>query len=104
MVCMLIQIKTMERRLPEVVSYPHYCPDIRSLRSYLLVYDRLSTIVPSCDQDGVRQRKGWAEISSVAGPDVLGFFDPAYQYSNWFNHPASKREFCLLYTSPSPRD
>jgi len=79
--------------VPEVVSYPHYCPDVRSLRSYLLVYDRLSTIVPSCDQQGVREREAWAEINSIANSDVLGFFDPSYQYSHWFNQSESKREF-----------
>lgn len=81
-----------EKEMANIVSYPNYCPDTRSLRSYLLVYDHLSTIVPHVDQYGVENRKAWAEIKESSKEDVLGFFDPSYKYTKWSGHPTSVNE------------
>ena len=76
-----------------VLSYPQYLPPSLELRSYLLFYDKLSTIVPNSDQRGVADRKDLAGITNILGENIVGFFDPTFNYSSWFESNNCQSEF-----------
>lgn len=76
--------------LSHVLSFPAYLPTAREVRASLLLYDRMSTMVPKVDQKEVLDRD---EISGIYGhipPDALTFFDPDYEYVDWFNNDKTK--------------
>ena len=60
------------------------------------------------DQDGyfslMKPRKDLTDDEIEEGADFYGYYkDPKYPDKNYMTYP-DDMEFCLLYTSPSPRD
>lgn len=72
-------------KLDHILSYPKYYPSKANLRAYLLVYDRVSTIVPFTDQERViRHNEAYAELADALPDQTLTFFDPSSSGSgNW---------------------
>lgn len=64
-----------------ILYFPHYTPSTARLRSLLLFYDELRTIVPHVDQSHVANREHVAELVDVGCK--IDFFDPSYRYSDW---------------------
>ncbi len=79
--------------MTHALSFPNYLPEKRDLRAYFLVYDRVSTIVPGIDQNKVKNRAEAKEIISALPSDSLGFFDPTWQYTEWFDQPGTQKKF-----------
>lgn len=66
-----------------ILYFPHYTPSTARLRSLLLFYDELRTIVPHVDQTHVANREHVAELVDVGCK--IDFFDPSYRYSDWLD-------------------
>lgn len=82
--------------MPSILSFPSYSPDKQTLRSYLLFQDKISTIVPRVDQKKVMERPTIEEILTVSSGQAFGFYDPTYQYSEWFSQTLSRQQFTIL--------
>jgi hypothetical protein len=82
--------------MANVLSFPHYVPKNHLLRSYLLFYDDVFTIVPYEDQFKVEQRRPVKELRSIAQKPVLKFINPNWTYSKWFNQDISQSTFKQL--------
>lgn len=76
--------------LSHVLSFPAYLPSAHEVRANLLLYDRMSTIVPRVDQKDVLDRDAISSISGFIPPDAFAFFDPTYAYVDWFGNGKTK--------------
>lgn len=76
--------------LSHVLSFPAYLPSAHEVRANLLLYDRMSTIVPRVDQKDVLDRDAISSISGFIPPDAFAFFDPTYAYVDWFGNEKTK--------------
>ena len=72
-----------------ILMYPYYLPRKQSLRSNLLFYDSISTIVPRVDQRDVRDRKEIKQLSKKGNKSLLSFFDPEQRYTDWVQQEQS---------------
>lgn len=69
--------------MQHILSYPRYFPKPVDFRSNLLLYDRVSTIVPWNDQARVLARPEISELTDNLPQDTFCFFDPTAYYSRW---------------------
>jgi len=67
-----------------ILYYPTYTPSRKQLRSLLMFYDNVTTIVPNVDQYNVTARDHVEEINNLEN-GAIGFVDPGYKYSQWIN-------------------
>jgi hypothetical protein len=82
--------------MQHVLSYPRYFPGSRYFRAYLLLYDRVSTIVPWNDQARVLARPEVAELAEVLDAKPLDFYDPTTYYGQWDAQPELANSFAEL--------
>lgn len=75
-----------------VLFYPNYTPSRSELRSILLYYDSLSTIVPAADQANVLDRDHVRELSTFE-PDIYQPIDPGFDYFRWISHSFNMERF-----------
>ena len=85
--------------MAKLLSYPHYTPDASELRGYLLFYDKVSTIVPHCDQNGVKNRADNTRIAEASNGTAIGFFDPNPVNSRWVSDDACRKALKKLIRS-----
>ena len=68
--------------MSSILYYPNYTPSRRQLRSLLLYYEQVKTIVPRVDQYHVRARDHIQEVLEV-GEDLVDFVDPTQSLRPW---------------------
>ena len=74
------------------------------------VFNSAQTGIIDCDMTGAGYQTGKNAAFQFAG-DVMGGYDNPYQQYEFLNFPGAQEavdalynKYCLLYTSPSPRD
>lgn len=77
-----------------ILYFPHYTPSTTNLRSLLLFYEELRTIVPRVDQYHVSSRCHIAELLEVGCK--IDYFDPSYRYSDWADEIQVRQVFDRL--------
>ncbi|MEO1027293.1 MAG: hypothetical protein AAFX07_17270 [Pseudomonadota bacterium] len=84
-----------------ILYFPHYTPSTVRLRSLLLFYDELRSIVPHVDQRHVTCREHVAELLDVGCQ--IDYYDPSYRYSDWLDDDKVRRVFKRLVDSCSKK-
>ncbi len=82
--------------MQHVLSYPRYFPGPQDLRAYLLLYDRVSTIVPWHDQPRVLALPEVAKLAEMLDEVPLGFYDPTNYFGDWDGQPELANNFAEL--------
>lgn len=82
--------------MPQIINYPHYCPNKFGLRALLLFYDEIQTIVPDEDQTSVRERKHLQELKQLSGNDPVRLIDPSYSMFKWEREKETFSSFIRL--------
>ena len=69
--------------MSEILYYPHYTPSISHLRTLLLFYDRVSSMVPMVDSQSVLAREHVAEMNKHFGQSTYKTIDTSWKFHAW---------------------
>ena len=81
--------------MARIFYYPSYTPSRRHLRSLLMIYDSVTTMVPLVDQRHVLERDHVQEVRA-ANDELFGFFDPSQVYPAWQDDQETLKAFKRL--------
>ncbi|MEP3431762.1 MAG: hypothetical protein ABJN98_23965 [Roseibium sp.] len=82
--------------MPQILSYPSYCPNRFDLRALLLFYDNIQTIVPDEDQSHVRDFGRLTELEGFSEQLPVKFIDPEYGLFKWEYEKKTYKSFIRL--------